>query len=363
VRKVTGRAALSNPEGRFAAVQRERSEDLEDEPARIPVQLTADATRRVINQVRSPDLPFTQSINPYRGCEHGCIYCYARATHAWLDLSPGLDFETRLIFKPDAAERLREELSRPGYRPSPIALGTNTDPYQPVERELGITREILAVLLAHRHPVTVVTKSSLIERDLDLLAELAAQGLASVMVSVTTFDSELKRRMEPRTASGPRRVQIIERLNRQGVPAGVLTAPVIPALNDHELEDMLAAAAGAGAKRAGFVLLRLPHEVAPLFTEWLEAHYPQRAAHVLSLLRQMRGGKINDPRFGTRQRGEGAFADLIAQRFDRACRRLGLNQHVESGLRTDLFQPPPRVKRAARSQRQLDLWSSEPGTQ
>ena len=341
--KPKGRGALSNRPGRFAKTESEPvfddfDDDTDDAAERLPTELHADASRTIVARNRSPDIPFDQSINPYRGCEHGCIYCYARTTHSYLDLSPGRDFETQIYFKPRAAELLRKELSRPGYTVSPIALGTNTDPYQPAERRLGITRAILELLCEHRHPVTVVTKSGLVLRDMELLERLAADGLAAVFVSVTTLDAGLKRRLEPRTAGPERRLHVIRELAGHGVPVGVMAAPVIPALNDHELERILEAAAEAGATSAGYVLLRLPHEVRPLFVEWLNEHFPDRAGHVLSLVRQMRDGRLNDPRFHSRQRGAGPYAQLLKARFERACRACGLTGSID--LNTDRFRPP-----------------------
>jgi DNA repair photolyase len=331
-----GRGALSNPPSRFDRVHCEREIDPAQESVRA--ELTADHSRTVLTRNRSPDLPFSQSVNPYRGCEHGCIYCYARPSHAYLGLSSGRDFETRVLYKPEAARLLLAELARPGYQVNPIALGTNTDPYQPAERELGITRSLLAALLAVRHPMTIVTKGSLIERDLDLLSELAALDLVAVDVSVTTLDLELKRRMEPRAAGPERRLKTISRLIEHGVPTGVLLAPIIPGLNEHELERMLEAAARAGAQRAAYVLIRLPHDVKALFTEWLEEHYPDRAAHVMSLIRQSRNGELDDSRFHSRQRGSGPLAALLAARFDRACRRWHLNMSARPRLATHLFR-------------------------
>jgi DNA repair photolyase len=339
--KIKGRGALSNPMGRFARRDYERA--AQDEPAeeieRLPTTLHVDAARSVIARNRSPDLPFDQSINPYRGCEHGCIYCYARTTHSYLDLSPGRDFETQLYYKPDAARLLRAELAK-ARTITPIALGTNTDPYQPVERELGVTRSILEVLLDARHPLTIVTKGALILRDLDLLEQLAQRRLVAVMISLTTLDSELKRRMEPRTAGPLRRLQVIRELASRAIPVGTLLAPIIPGLNDHELERMAEAAAQHGARAAGYVLLRLPHEVKDLFVEWLHEHYPDRAQHVLSLLKQMRGGALNDPRFHDRQRGSGPFATLLKARFERARRAYGLNADGAFDLDTRSFRPP-----------------------
>jgi DNA repair photolyase len=353
--EVKGRGALSNPQGRFARAQREPDPDAVAAEAaevaalpKLPTRRHIDAARSIITRNRSPDLPFNQSINPYRGCEHCCIYCYARPTHAYLDLSPGRDFETELYYKPNARELLRSELAAPRYTVSPIALGTNTDPYQPIERELRVTRDILELLLELRHPLTIVTKGTLILRDLDLLAELAKHDLVAVNVSLTTLDNELKRRMEPRTAGPQQRLNMIGELANRGISTGVLVAPIIPGLNDHELEHMLEAAAQRGASSAGYVLLRLPHEVEGLFTEWLQHHYPDRAPHVESLLRQMRGGALDDPAFHSRQRGSGPFAALLKARFERARRAWRLDREVT--LCTSLFNPPRK------SASQLDLW-------
>jgi DNA repair photolyase len=345
--KIKGRGALSNRQGRFARHVRDPDLDAlaaaaaaheEEEPTKLETHVHVDSARTIIARNRSPDIPFSQSINPYRGCEHGCIYCYARPTHSYLDLSPGRDFETEIFYKPNAVELLRAELARPGYEVSPIAFGANTDPYQPIERQLEVTRALLELLLEHRHPVTIVTKGSLILRDLDLLAAFAELDLIAVSVSVTTLDDELKRRMEPRTAGPKQRLAMIKALAAAGVPTGVMAAPMIPALNDHELERILEAAAECGAGSAGYVLLRLPHEVEPLFVEWLRAHYPDRAPHVLSLLKQLHGGAVYDSSFGSRQRGSGPFAALLAARFEKARRRYGLTR--ETVLATDKFVPP-----------------------
>jgi DNA repair photolyase len=354
--KIKGRGALSNADGRFARYQRDPDlQALADAAAaaeepdalRPATSLHIDHARSIIARNSSPDIPFSQSINPYRGCEHGCIYCYARATHSYLDLSPGRDFETEIFYKPNAVDLLRAELAAPRYEVSPIALGTNTDPYQPVERELKVTRGILDLLLERKHPTTIVTKGALILRDLDVLRALAQLNLVAVHVSLTTLDDELKRRLEPRTAGPKQRLNMIRQLAAAGIPTGVMTAPIIPALNDHELEAMLEAAAEHGAAGAGYVLLRLPHEVEPLFVEWLQAHYPDRAEHVLSLLRQLHGGAVYDSQFHHRQRGQGPFAALLKARFAKACRRFGLDREV--ALRNDLFEPP----RAARPQLEL----------
>ena len=341
---IKGRGAVSNHAGRYEPGDRVLEDDgwnigaeLMDE--RPQTSVTLDSSRKVIARNESPDLGFDRSINPYRGCEHGCIYCFARPTHAWLGLSPGLDFETRLFAKPDAAERLREELAARNYDVAPIALGTNTDPYQPTERKLGITRQVLQVLRECKHPVTIVTKSALVVRDIDILSDMARDGLANVTLSVTTLDPELARTMEPRAPAPVRRIETIAALSAAGIPTGVMAAPIIPAINDMELERILDAATNAGATSAAYVLLRLPLEIKDLFEEWLMAHYPQRALRVMALVRDTRGGKNYDSRWGTRMRGEGPYAEMIARRFALATKRLGLNRQ-RSKLRTDLFRPP-----------------------
>jgi len=339
----TGRGALSNPPGRFDKQQLAAVDDgwYQDElPQSIATTLEPDRAREVISTNDSPDVPFEQSINPYRGCETACVYCYARPSHAYLGLSPGLDFETRLFYKADAAKVLEEQLARPGYACKSITLGANTDPYQPVERRMRVTRSILEVLARTRHPVTVITKHALVLRDLDLLTDLARDGLTSVAVSVTTLDDDLKRTMEPRGASPQARLRTLGALSAAGIPTAVMVAPVIPALTDHEMEAILGAAAQAGVRDAGYVLLRLPYEIKDLFREWLEKHYPDRAAHVMSVIRAMRGGRDNDPRFGTRMRGEGPYALLLNNRFRLACQRLQLNRSPRSELKTTLFRPP-----------------------
>ena len=292
---------------------------------------------------RSPDLPFDRSINPYRGCEHGCIYCYARPSHAYLDLSPGLDFETRILHKPDAPEQLARELARPGYRPAPIALGVNTDAYQPAERRLGLTRRLLEVLWAHRHPVMLITKSGLIERDLDLLAPMAAEHLVSAAVSLTTLDADLNRTLEPRAAGPGRRLRVIQRLAEAGIPTGVMAAPLIPFVNDTELDKLLEAAAGRGAQRAGYTVVRLPHEVEPLFEQWLRVHRPDAADRVLARVRELHRGRGNDSRYGARMSGTGDYAAMIAQRFRVAARRLGL-QTGAAQLDSERFRVPGRAQ-------------------
>jgi len=338
-----GRGALGNPGGRFDRTGRETFDDgwerEEETPAPLHTTVTVEQARTIISRNDSPDIPFDQSINPYRGCEHGCIYCYARPTHAYLGLSPGLDFETRLYAKPDAAALLRRELAKPGYRCSPINLGANTDPYQPVEREWRITRQVIEVLAECEHPLTIVTKSALVERDIDLLAPMTEKRLVQVYVSLPTLDRGLARRLEPRAAAPQRRLQTLRALSAAGIPCGVLVAPIIPALTDAGMETVLAEAQAVGAATAACTLLRLPHEVADLFRAWLEGHYPLRAAHVMSLVQQMRGGRDNDPEFGSRMRGGGEFADLIAQRFRLACRRHRLNER-DTSLDTTRFRAP-----------------------
>jgi DNA repair photolyase len=338
VRTRRGRGALSNPDNRFQPVRVSLDDGVEG-PSPVTECRPVDA-RSIIARNRSPDVPFDQSINPYQGCEHGCTYCYARPTHAYLDLSPGIDFETRLTYKRNAAEQLERELAHPRYRCAAITLGANTDPYQPKEKDLRITRGILEVLQRHRHPVSIITKAALVTRDIDILAEMAEEGLCSVAVSVTTCDANLKRVMEPRAASHQARLSAMAQLSSAGVPITLLFAPVIPALNDSELENILQQARDAGARSAAYILLRLPLEVRDLFFEWLHEHYPLRAAHVISLIRQSRGGGDSDSRFGRRMRGTGIFADLLSQRFALCCRRLGLNESERVQLRTDLFTAP-----------------------
>ena len=358
-----GRGASLNPEGRFENTLREPEDDgwfpePADEPARPRTVITEERAKSILSRHDSPDLNFTQSVNPYRGCEHGCIYCYARPSHAYLDLSPGLDFETRLFAKPNAALLLSAELARPGYRCEPIALGTNTDPYQPIEREWKVTRSVLEVLAACDHPVTITTKGAAILRDVDLLAAMAAKNLARVFVSIPMLDKALARKLDPRAPAPARRLEMIAALAHAGVPVGVLVAPVIPQLTDKDLEAVLEAAAAHGATSAGWTMLRLPREVAPLFRAFLDAHYPLRAAHVMSLVQQVRGGRDNDPRFGARMRGSGELAALIGRRFDIAARRLGLDGD-RAPLDTSRFRPPMAAapaRAARRNAAQLDLF-------
>lgn len=343
---IRGRGAASNPDSRYAELVRERFDDgwASDEPVEEAprTELIIDHARSVITRNDSPDVPFSQSINPYRGCEHGCAYCFARPSHAYLGLSPGLDFETKIAWKPDAPECLLRELGRRAYVCSPIApiaLGINTDAYQPVERRLRLTRRLLEILAETRHPVSIVTKSALIERDRDVLADMARDGLVQVMFSVTTLDGALAHSLEPRAARPQRRLEALRSLSDAGIPCGVLCAPLIPAVNDHELEAVFAAAAEAGARSAGYVLLRLPREVRPLFRAWLEAWYPDRAEHVYSLMRQAHGGREYDARFGERMRGQGAYADMLAQRARLARRRFRLDQDLPP-LNCSRFRPP-----------------------
>ncbi|MEL7214388.1 MAG: PA0069 family radical SAM protein [Pseudomonadota bacterium] len=338
-----GRGATDNRAGRFEPHTRTRTDDgwtpEPDTPHRT--HILHDAARTIITRNTSPDVPFDRSINPYKGCEHGCIYCFARPTHEFLGLSAGLDFETRIFTKEDAPEMLDRELRRPSYRVKPIALGTNTDPYQPIEKELQIMRRILQVLEAHRHPVTIVTKAGLITRDVDILKRMASLGLAQVGISVTTLDSTLSRRMEPRCAAPQVRLRAIKTLASAGVPTSVLVSPVIPALNDHEIEAILAAAAKAGAISASSVALRLPGAVAPLFKAWLKEAYPARAKRILRYVREMHGGQDYDPEFGKRMTGSGVYANLLRRRFDAARKREGLAER-QLALDCSLFSPPPK---------------------
>jgi DNA repair photolyase len=340
-----GRGSLSNASGRFEAEARSSVDDGWGTAARAPAPLcttlTEDQSRSIIARNTSPDIGFDRSINPYRGCEHGCVYCFARPTHAWLGLSAGLDFESRLFYKPAAARLLEKELGRPHYRPAPIAMGTNTDPYQPVEQRLEITRAILQVLARFEHPVAITTKSQSIVRDIDILAPMAARGLVKVALSVTTLDRGLARRMEPRAATPGRRLAALRQLGRAGIPTAVMVAPVIPAINDGEIEAILEAAAEAGAAGAGYILLRLPLEIRQLWVEWLAEHYPDRAGKVMGLMRGMRGGRDYDPTFGRRMTGQGAYARLIGRRFRLAAKRLGLATEGPP-LDCSRFRPPPR---------------------
>src|SRR2546422_2660760 len=342
------RGARSFVAGRFETLAREPFDDgwtpEERDAAELQTSVTEERARSIISRNDSPDIGFSQSINPYRGCEHGCIYCYARPSHAYLELSPGLDFETKLFAKTNAAELLGAELSKPGYVPTPIAIGANPDCYQPIERKFRITRQIVEILAECEHPFTMVTKSALVERDLDLLAPMAKKNLVKVFVSIASLDRTLARKLEPRAASPQRRMDVLRNLAQAGVPCGVMVAALIPGLNDKTLEEVLEAASAAGAAEAAYVIMRLPNELKELFKEWLAAHYPERAGHVISIVRQMRGGRDNDPRFGSRMTGTGAFAELIEKRFDIACRRFGLNGHGAGrkppSLDCSRFRPP-----------------------
>lgn len=347
--RVKGRGAATNHEGRFEATRVEREDDgwfPETDlgaVARPPTTVTIERARSIISRNDSPDIPFTQSINMYRGCEHGCFYCYARPTHSYLNLSAGLDFETKLSAKTNAVEQLRVELAKPGYVCSTINLGANTDPYQPIERTHRFTRGVLDVLAECAHPVTIITKNAMVERDLDLLAPMAKQNLVQVFLSVTSLDNVLSSKMEPRASAPHRRIAAIRRLHEAGVPVGVFVAPVIPMINDCDLEAVLEAARDAGASSASYTIVRLPHELKDLFREWLTLHFPERAAHVMSLVQQMRGGKDYAADFKTRMRGEGVFAELIRQRFKRAVQRLGFRGRNEDvALDTTQFRAPRR---------------------
>ncbi len=348
-----GRGTPANPAGRFEAHRVATEDDgwWREEPPRAPAtEARTETARSIISRNDSPDIPFTQAVNPFRGCEHGCIYCYARPNHGYVNLSAGLDFETKLFYKANAAELLIRELSKPGYRPAVINIGSSTDPYQPLERDTRLTRALLEVLLRFRHPCTIVTKSHLVLRDLDLLRSLAARRLCRVMISLTTLDDALKRTLEPRVPSPAARLRAVAALAEAGVPVGVLAATVIPALNDHELERILEAAAAAGADTAGYGLLRLPYEVKDLFEQWLHAHAPLRAAHVLARIRAMRGGALSDATFGARFSGEGEEARLLARRFEISCRRHGLGRRQDAALDCTSF----RVPAAAQGQLSFD---------
>jgi DNA repair photolyase len=338
-----GRGALSNPAGRFERTGIEAFDDgwyVEEEPDSVETTLEPDRAKSVISTNDSPDIGFDQSINPYRGCSHGCVYCYARPSHAYMGLSPGIDFETRLFYKADVAKVLESELARPSYVCKPIMLGSNTDPYQPDERRMLVTRSILEVLARCRHPVSIVTKGALVVRDIDIFSDLARDNLVSVTVSITSLDSDIKRTLEPRAASPQARLRAVDQLSKADVPVGILVAPIIPALTDHEMERIMEAAVERGARWAGYVMLRLPYEVKDLFREWLAEHHPQKASHVMSLIQDVRGGRDNDPNFGSRMKGTGPVAQLIRSRFKVAHRRLGLDSLERAELDTKLFRPP-----------------------
>jgi DNA repair photolyase len=343
---IKGRGAPINLEGRFEVWNRESADDgwfqaPPDEPLRIKTVIHVEHAKSVISRHDSPDVGFSQSLNPYRGCAHGCVYCFARPTHAYLGLSPGLDFETRLSAKVNAADKLREELAKPSYKCDVLTIGVNTDAYQPIERQQKITRSILEVAAECHHPVSLITKSALIERDLDILAPMARRHLVAATLSVTTLDHSLSMKMEPRTSAPARRLLAIKRLTEAGIPVNVNVAPVIPFLTDSELEPILEAAAEAGAVSAGYVLVRLPWEVKPIFKEWLEKHFPLKAEHVMSRIRDMRDGRENDPEFGSRMVGKGTLAELLSQRFRKAVKRFGLDKDIHE-LDCTLFVPPSR---------------------
>ncbi len=341
-----GRGSSANPSGRFESVEREGFDDgwdIEEERENLATEVIIEKPRTIITRNDLPDISFDRSINPYRGCEHGCAYCFARPTHSFQGLSPGLDFETKIFAKPNAADLLEKELRAPGYEAQVIAMGTNTDPYQPVERRFRITRSILEVLNRMNHPVGIVTKSSLVTRDIDILSQMADRQLAKVALSITTLDPKLARRMEPRAAAPAKRLDTVRKLADAGIPVSVLVAPIIPAINEHEIEDILKAAYEAGAREAGYVLLRLPHELKDLMRDWLIEHYPDKLRHVFSLLQDSRGGKDYEAQWGVRQKGVGPFAWLIGRRFESATARLGMNQR-RIKLRTDLFAPPAKEK-------------------
>ena len=343
--RLRARGAASNAVGRFEGHSREGVDDgwdIAEDERLVRTEVREERPRSAINYVKSPDLPFDRTINPYRGCEHGCVYCYARPSHAYLNLSPGLDFETRLIARPGIADVLAGELRKPGYRVAPMAIGTNTDPYQPIEAAHGLMRACLGVLRDFQHPVWVTTRGVLVERDIDILAPMAAQGLAAVSISLTTLDAGLARRMEPRAPTPARRLAMIRALSGAGVPVRVQVSPLIPALTDHELEAVLEAAAAAGASHATSIPLRLPLEVATLFKDWIEAHFPDRAARVMGRVRELHGGRDYDPTFGVRMTGQGIWADLIRQRLVKARARLGLARGLPA-LRCDQFVPPARA--------------------
>ena len=346
--KVNGRGATRNAvSARFGLVDRcddgdwlDAREDIDGQVARLRTTVTVEHPKTILARNSSPDIVFDRSINAYRGCEHGCIYCFARPTHAYHDLSPGLDIESRLFDKPDAPRLLVAELSKRGYRPAPIAMGTNTDPYQPIEQDWRITRDCIEILRDCRHPLIITTKSDRVLRDLDLLSDMARDGLVAVGISVTSLDPQIARSLEPRAPRPDKRLEAIRRLAEAGIPAHVNVAPVIPAITDHEMEAILKAAAEAGARSASFIPVRLPHEVAPLFRAWLDAHCPDRASKVMSIINELRGGRDNDPEFGSRMRGQGVWAELLRTRFRKGCARHGLNMGERIALRTDLFRPP-----------------------
>ncbi|KAF1004623.1 MAG: hypothetical protein GAK28_03825 [Luteibacter sp.] len=338
-----GRGAVSNPEGRFESTRRQAEDDgwyRDDDEHRPATEVREELARSVISRNESPDIGFDQALNPYRGCEHGCIYCYARPSHAYLNLSPGLDFETKLFAKTNLAETLRSELSKKNYICKPINIGSNTDPYQPIEKTWRLTRAALALLNECHHPCTIVTKNALIERDIDILAPMAERHLVQVFISINSLDNKLASKLEPRASAPHRRMQAVKTLRDAGIPVGVLVAPIIPALNEKDLEAIIERAAANGANSIGYTCVRLPHELKQLFREWLEQHFPDRATHVMSLIQQMNGGKDYDSNFATRMRGQGIFADVIRKRVQVACRKVGLHRAWDTWLDTGQFVPP-----------------------
>lgn len=345
-----GRGSVSNEVGRFEPQTRSAFDDgwgsVEEELPKLRTVLGIDSAKTIIARNKSPDIPFDRSINPYRGCEHGCVYCFARPTHAYYGLSAGLDFETKLFHKPDAAALLRKELSKPGYKPAVMALGTNTDPYQPVDRTVGLTREIIQVLSDFNHPLSIVTKSDNVIRDIDILAPMAEKGLASVYLSVTTLDHHLANKLEPRASTPLKRLKAVKTLTEAGIPAGVMTAPIIPVITDWEIERLIEASAEHGAERAGYVLLRLPLEIKGLVEDWLDTHAPDKKDHVLSLVRQTRKGKTYDSTWGKRLTGEGPYAEMIRNRFKLACKKHGLNRDAFAHD-VSLFAVPGRAEQLA----------------
>ena len=339
-----GRGATANPDPRYLDKAREAFDDgwaRDADELRLQTSVTLEHPKSLINRNQSPDIPFELSVNPYRGCEHGCVYCYARPAHAYVDLSPGLDFESKLFAKDNAAELLRKELARPSYRCSPISIGANTDAYQPIERQYKVTRSLLEILSECNHPLTIISKSHLVERDLDLLQPMAEKNLVQVFVSITTTDTDLARRMEPRAAAPARRFRTLEKLSEAGITTGVMVAPIIPGLTDNEIENIIDLASAAGADFAGYVMLRLPREVRELFKDWLETYYPLQFSRVMSYIQDVRAGNESDAAFGRRMRGTGPIANLIKQRFEKACRDHGLNR-ARSGLNCELFSPPSK---------------------
>ena len=342
-KSIKGRGSSSEPDARYLKHTRHDIDDgwdTETEETKVVTSVMAEKPKTIISRNQSPDIPFELSINPYRGCEHGCIYCYARPSHAYVDLSPGIDFETKLFYKSNAATLLEKELAAASYQCSPIALGTNTDPYQPIERQYRITRQIIEVLSDRRHPLTIVTKSSLVERDIDLLAPMAEKNLVKIFLSITTLDPQLMQKLEPRATAPKRRLQTLSILHEAGIPTGMMFAPVIPVINDSEMETILERGMETGISNAGYVLLRLPYEIKDLFKEWLDIHFPLKTSHVMNIIAESRGGKLNDPEFHSRLTGHGVFADMISKRFNKTCKKLGLNSGENIQLDTSIFIKP-----------------------